>query len=502
MSTLTRRELLRRGGQVAAGVAFASQLEWLTGCGSSGKVPTEADWNDLAHKLQGRLVRPGETGYARLRIPSNLRYADVKPAGIAQCAGPEDVRQSILWARDHHVQAVARAGGHSYSGYSVTPGLLVDVTRMNTVQVSRSDGTATIAPGALNTDIYDGLQPYGVAFSAGRCPTVAVSGLTLGGGFGFSSRHLGLSADALLKTQVATADGQILECSDTENPDLFWAVRGGGGGNFGINTSFTFRTFPVGYVTLYDLSWDWSDAAKVISALQSVVEEAPDEWSMRIGLGASGSPGKTKQSVGALGQFFGPRSELVSILDPVLSAAKPRKQLIAKRTFWQAKTYLYDTTPVGRYAVKSNFVARPFPAEGIDVLLRAVERWPGSSNSDGGGIALFAWGGAIGRVAPEATAFVHRKARFLMAYDTAWGPNDGRSVVEANLGWLDAVAAHTRPHVTEQAYQNFIDRSLADWPTAYYGKNFDRLVQIKKQVDPNDFFHFHQSIPTSTVGTA
>ena len=496
MAAMTRRELLRRSGQVAAAGAFASQLEWLTGCGSSGKAPREPDWRDLAHQIRGRVIRPGEAGYAQLRMPSNLRYADVLPAGIVLCKGPEDIRQSILWARAHNLPAVPRAGGHSYSGYSVTHGLLVDLTRMNAVDVSRSDGIATIEPGALNTDIYDGLQPYGLAFSAGRCPTVAVSGLALGGGFGFSSRHLGLSADALQKTEIATADRQILVCTEQENPDLFWACRGGGGGTFGINTSFTFRTWPVDNVTLYDLTWDWSEAAKVIAALQRVVTEAPNEWSMRIGIGSSGPPGKTRPTIEALGQFFGPKRELVSILDPVLSAAKPRRQLIARRTFWQAKTYLYDTTPVGRYAVKSNYVARAFSAEGIDILLRAVERWPGSSNKGGGGIALFAWGGAIGRVAPAETAFVHRTARFLMAYDTAWGPHDPPSVVAANLRWLDRLAADIRPHVTEQAYQNFIDRSLQDWRRAYYGSNFSRLVRVKKQFDPDNFFHFKQSVPT------
>src|SRR5436190_17413319 len=144
MTGITRRELIRRGGRAAAGVAFASQLEWLPGCGSSGKAPTESDWNDLAHRLQGRLVRPGERGYPLLHVPSNLRYADVHPRGIVLCKSPEDVRQSILWARDHGLPTVARAGGHRYSGYSVTPGVLIDLRRMNGVQVSKADGTATV----------------------------------------------------------------------------------------------------------------------------------------------------------------------------------------------------------------------------------------------------------------------------------------------------------------------------------------------------------------------
>ena len=496
MGAITRREFVSRSARVAAAAAVASQMEWLAACGATGKGPTEADWEKLARRLKGSLVRPGERSYAQLRIPSNLRYADVRPGGIAVCAGAEDVRESILWARDHGIPAVARAGGHSYSGYSVTPGLLVDVSGLTAVRVNDRAETATVAPGARNTHIYDALQPHGVAFSAGRCPTVAVSGLTLGGGFGFSSRKVGLSADDLIETEIVTADGDILTCSARENPDLFWACRGGGGGNFGINTSFTFRTHPVDYVTLYDLIWDWKDAATAVAALQDVVGEAPDEWSMRIGLGASGPSGRTRATVGTLGQFFGPREELLAILDPVLSAAKPKTQLIARRTFWQAKTFFFDTTPAGRYAVKSNYVVEPLSGDAIDILTRAAERWPGSSNAGGGGIALFAWGGAMGRVAPDATAFVHRDAKFLMAYDTSWGPGDGPHVVSANLEWLDHLAADIRPHVSVQAYQNFIDRTLRNWQQAYYGSNFDRLVRIKRKVDPDNFFHFHQSIPT------
>jgi FAD/FMN-containing dehydrogenase len=305
-----------------------------------------------------------------------------------------------------------------------------------------------------------------------------------------------LSADALLETEVVTAAGDVLTCNERENPDLFWACRGGGGGNFGINTRFRFRSWPVDHVTLYDLTWDWRDAPKVIAALQGVVREAPDEWSMRIGIGAGGKPGRVTPSVGTIGQFFGPKHELVAILDPVLSVAKPVKKLIARRTFWQAKTYLYDTTPAGYYAVKSNYALRPFSPEGIDVLTRAVERWPGSSNPDGGGIALFAWGGQVSRVPPGATAFVHRDPGFLMAYDTAWGPSDPPRVVSANLNWLGRLASDIAPHVSEQAYQNFIDRSLKDWKRAYYGANYDRLVRVKKMVDPDDFFHFEQSIAT------
>jgi FAD/FMN-containing dehydrogenase len=495
MAAITRRELLRRSARVAAAAAAASQVEWLAACGGSAK-PNEKNWQQLARQLQGRLVRPGGAEYETLNRPSNQRYAHLHPQAIAVVAGAEDVRRSILWGREHDVEVVPRAGGHSYSGYSSTTGLLVDFSDLRDVSVSRRTGEVTVQPGARNTDIYDGLQPYGVAFSAGRCPTVAVSGLTLGGGFGFSSRHIGLTSDALLETEVVTAHGDILTCNEREHPDLFWACRGGGGRNFGINTAFRFRSWPVDFVSLYDFTWEWKQARQVIDALQRVVREAPNEWSMRIGIGASGRPGSVKPSIGALGQFFGPPSELASILDPVLTAFPPVKRLLAKRTFWQAKTYLYDTTPVGRYAVKSNYVTSEFPEQGIDVLVRSVERWPGSGNPGGAGIALFAWGGKVATVAPEATAFVHRHPGFLMAYDTSWAASDPKSVADSNLDWLSGLASDIRPYVSVQAYQNFIDRTLAGWEQAYYAQNFARLKRVKRRYDPDDVFRFKQSIPT------
>jgi FAD/FMN-containing dehydrogenase len=497
VASLTRRELVRRSARVAAAAAVLSQTEWLAACGGNGKKgPTEQDWASLEKQLRGRLVRPGGAGYRRLNLPSNTRYADVHAQGIAVVADANDVSTCIQWGRDHEIDVVPRAGGHSYSGYSSTTGLMVDFDDLRKVTVDRATGVVTVEPGARNTNVYDGLQPYGVAFSAGRCPTVAISGLALGGGFGFSSRHIGLTSDALLETEVVTADGKILTCSETQNADLFWACRGGGGRNFGINTSFRLRSWPVGDVSLYDFSWDWKDAREVVAELQKVVREAPDEWSMRIGIGASGKPGSVTNSIGALGQFFGTPSELKSILDPVLTNLPPTKSLLAKRTFWQAKNYLYHTTPDDRYAVKSNYVTKEFPEQAIDVLVRSVERWPGSGNPGGAGIALFAWGGQVSHVAPEATAFVHRDPGFLMAYDTSWAGSDPKSVADSNLEWLDGLAGDIAPYVTRRAYQNFIDGTLKDWQQAYYGQNFDRLRRVKRKYDPDDFFRFQQSIPT------
>jgi hypothetical protein len=493
---ITRRQFVRRAGGVAVSAAAASQLEWLSACGGGG--PSDRDWQRLAQLLDGPLVRPGAPGYASLSLPFNRRYTGIQPAAVALCAGPGDVRESIRWSREHGVPIAARAGGHSYGGYSTTPGLIIDVGRMRGVEVNGSEGRVVVGPGARNTDLYAGLQPHGVAISAGRCPTVAISGLVLGGGFGFSSRKLGLTADSLVGTEVVTASGRVLTCSEHQNADLFWACRGGGGGNFGVNTRFEFRVHPVGNVSIYQLEWDWRDALKAVDALQGVIARAPDEFSCRLGLGSSSAgsrDGRPQPSISALGQYFGPRRELTALLDPVLRAAPPTAKLIAGRTFWQAKDFFFHNVPRGRFAVKSSYADALLSHSAIDTLVRWVERWPGSSNPDGGGVAVFAWGGAMNRVPSGATAFVHRDSRLLVALDTAWAGRDPARLVAANLGWLEGFSAALQPHVSGSSYQNFIDPSLRGWQRAYYGSNLERLKAVKRAYDPDDAFRFHQSIP-------
>ncbi|MFL5821704.1 MAG: FAD-binding oxidoreductase [Solirubrobacteraceae bacterium] len=494
---ITRRQFVRRAGGMAVSAAVASQLEWLSACG--GKGPTDADWRRLAQLLDGPLVRPGTPAYASLRLPFNRRYSGIRPAAVAVCSRPADVRESIRWSREHGVPIVTRSGGHSYGGYSATTGLIVDVSRMRNVQVDASRGTVVVGAGAKNTDVYDGLQPHGVAISAGRCPSVGISGLVLGGGFGFSSRKLGLTSDSLVETEMVTASGRVVTCSERDHADLFWACRGGGGGNLGVNTGFKFRVHPVAKVSIYKLEWDWRHARDAVAALQKVIARAPDEFSCRFGLESSSqgsANGRRRRSVSAVGQYFGPRRELMALLDPALSAAPVTARLIADRTFWQAKAFLFHNVPRGRFAVKSSYADEFLSDSGIDTLVRWMERWPGSSSPDGAGVAVFAWGGAMNAVPAGATAFVHRDSRLLVALDTAWGDRDPERVIAANLHWLEGFSAALRPHVSGSSYQNFIDPSLRDWRRAYYGSNLERLVAVKRTYDPDDVFRFPQSIPT------
>lgn len=494
-SALSRRQLLHRAGGIALAVGTGSGLGWLSGCGDDGGDP---DWEELARRIEGGVVRPTDPDYVAVARPLNRRYEAIRPAGVAVCASARDVRESLMWARESELPIAVRSGGHNYAAYCAGPGLVINLGQMRRVEVIEAAGTLRVEPGARNTDVYRGLQPHGVAISAGRCPTVAIGGLVLGGGIGFSSRKLGLTCDSLIEAEVVTADGEQLRVNADRDPDLFWALRGGGGGNFALSTSFHFATKPVGDVTLYDITWDWDDAADVFEAFQRVIAGAPDEFSARLGAGRAGKPASgeaSPPSVSALGQYFGPERELLELLDPALTVARPTASLIEPRTFWQAKNYLFHTTPRGFWATKSSYLDRPLSGDGVDALLRKIEELPGSRNRDGAGIAIFGSGGAINRVAADATAFVHRDAFALMASEVSWSAADPEPTVQANLGWLDAFAEAMSPHVSGAAYQNFIDRSQPDWQQAYYGENLARLTEVKRAYDPDDVFSFEQSIP-------
>jgi FAD/FMN-containing dehydrogenase len=492
MTSITRRQLLVSAAAAAAAtplVPTAAAIARRRASAAAGA--NERAWRELERRLSGRLLRPGSSRYARAALPFNRRYAAIQPAGIARCASEADVRAAILWAREHEVPLAARSGGHSYAGYSTTRGLLIDLGGMRAVDVDDEAGTVSAQSGARNTNVYAGLQPHAVAISAGRCPSVAIGGLALGGGFGFSSRALGLTCDSLEETRLVTADGRLLTVSARQHPDLFWALRGGGGGNFGISTSFRFRTTPVSDVGLYDLTWQARHAPRVMLALQRMMRDAPHALSCRMGMG---SVGRGAATVTALGQLMGPIEQLRELLGPVLAVARPTRALIARRTFWQAKNHFFHNTPVDRFEVMSAFAKRPLTEQAIDTIARGVDRYPGSSNPDGGGVALYAWGGRIARTAPRATAFVHRQAEWLLACDASWTARDSRGTVARNLDWLHGFTHELRAHLSHSAYQNFMDRTQPDWRRAYYGKSFARLARIKRRVDPDDVFAFRQGV--------
>ncbi|MFF7331152.1 FAD-binding protein [Streptomyces sp. NPDC008150] len=467
---------------------------------------TAADWSALGHGLDGQLVRPGDTGWDTARLLYNTRFDGLRPAGVVYAAHPDDVRTALAYARAHGIRTAIRNGGHSYAGWSSGNGrLVVDVSALNRVRAA--GGTAVVGAGAKLIDVYRALAAKGATVPAGSCPTVGISGLALGGGHGVVSRAYGLTCDHLTAATLITADGRQLTASADEHPDLFWALRGGGTGTFGVVTELRFRTRPAPQGVTGEMSWPWSRAADVVRAWQEWGPDQPDEIWSALHLANTGTGPTVSVSVFSLGTY----GELQNAVDRLADAigASARSVTLRRRSYEEAmevyagcssfpsdaQCRLPGATP-GRspqgalhretYAAKSDFFDRPVPADGVRALIDRVSRVSGGSVS----VALTALGGAVNRVAPTATAFVHRGSRSLAQYIAAWDTPAASAPARA---WLTAAHAAMRPYASGAAYQNYADPDLTDWRTAYYGDAAPRLAKLKRQYDPDRVFSFPQA---------
>ncbi|WP_322750566.1 MULTISPECIES: FAD-binding oxidoreductase, partial [unclassified Frankia] len=435
-------------------------------------------WSRLRCVVDGRLRLPGDAGFTEAGRAFNERYRHVRPAGVLTAASVADVATAIGWAREHGIPLVARGGGHSYAGSSVTTGLVLDLCGLDTVRVDPSTALVTVGGGTRMKAIYAALRPHNLAFPLGNSDDVAIGGLVLGGGVAAVSRAFGLTCDSLVRTDIVLADGTTLRCSETENTDLFWACRGGGGGNFGVNTSFTFQARPVPDTSTCLLLWHWASAPAVLATMQEVMRHAPEAFSARIGV--SRAPGEDGV-VSVIGQHLGPAEQLRDLLGPALAVATPYRLDIADRTYWEAADFLHHTTAGGSFAVRTRCVREPLPEAGVATMLAALDKWPGGGNPDGAGVALFTWGGAINRVPVADTAFPHRDVLFLVSMDTSWSTDDPVEVMGDNLEWLTGLHQDMGEFAPDAAYVNFSDPDLAGWRSAYYGPNLARLTEVKRQ---------------------
>ncbi|WP_428934909.1 FAD-binding oxidoreductase [Streptomyces sp. ACT015] len=475
---------------------------------TTGAAAAPASWTALAHGLDGTLVRPGDAQWAAARQLYNTRFDDLKPAAVAYVAHADDIRTVLAYARAHHVRVAVRNGGHSYAGWSSGDGrLIVDVSRLKNVRAG--GGTAVVGAGAKLIDVYRGLAAKGVTIPAGSCPTVGVSGLVLGGGHGVVSRAYGLTCDSLTRATLITADGKEVTADATTEKELFWALRGAGNGNFGVVTELRFTTHPAPQAVTGYLSWPWSKAAAVVKAWQEWGPAQPDEiWSsLHLANAEGGTPtvsvaafslgthGELQNAVDRLADRVGADASSVSLRRRGYEEAM---EIYAGCSSFssQAQCHLPGATPgrspqgaLGRetYAAHSDFFDRSIPADGVQRLLARTAAVRGGSGS----IALTALGGAINRVSPTATAFVHRRSRMLAQYIASWKP--GTSGATART-WLSGAHDAMKPYASGAAYQNYTDPTLSDWRDAYYGDAAGRLARVKKRYDPTGFFTYPQAL--------
>ncbi len=475
---------------------------------SSSRGP--AGWSALARDLDGRLVRPGDADWKSAHQLYNTRFDSLKPAAVAYVAHPDDIRTTLAYARAHDLRVAVRNGGHSYAGWSSgTNRLIIDVSKLSRIRASGN--TAVIGAGAKLIDVYRALAAKGTTIPAGSCPTVGVCGLTLGGGHGVTSRAYGLTCDSLTQATLITADGKQLTANATTHKDLFWALRGAGNGNFGVVTELHFRTHPAPQAVTAYMTWPWSKAAKLIKAWQEWGPTQPDEiWSsLHLANRAGGTP-----TISVAAFSLGTYRELQNAVDrlagrpggpgPATSVALRRRSYEESMELYagcssfatDAQCHLPGSTPgrspqgaLGRetYAAKSDFFDRSLSPTGIQTLMRQMQSVRGGSGS----IALTALGGAVNRVSPTATAFVHRRSRMLAQYLGSWRAGTTGS---ASRAWLKSAHDAMRPYASGAAYQNYTDPGLGDWRKAYYGDAAPRLTRLKKQYDPQRFFTYPQAL--------
>lgn len=467
------------------------------------------NWAGLAAALSGSLVLPGARQYDAARRLYNTRFDGIRPQAVARCAGPDDVVQCVRFASRYGVPLALRSGGHSYAGWSSGPGLVVDTGPMSGVTVS--SGRVTVGAGTKLIDLYAGVAARGVAVAAGSCPTVGVTGLTLGGGIGVISRAWGLTCDSLLAAQVVTADGRVRAVDARREPDLYWALRGGGGGNFGVVTSLTLRTRPAPDLAMTFLRWPWARASDVVRAWQNWLPGLPDEmWSNLHLLSTPSGPPQVKVNAFHIGD----PGQATALVDRLVSAvgSGPSSRSSSTKGYLAAMTqlagcgdrtveqcHLPTQNPQGQlaretYAAKSHVFPHPLAGPGIAALVAGVNRLQADRVAGGGGVLLDSLGGAVADLAPGATAFPHRTASATAQYIVNWSADAGAATERASLAWLRGFRESMRRHAGEGAYVNYVDPDLADWPRAYYGGNYPRLQKVKATYDPGGLFTFPQSI--------
>jgi len=442
-------------------------------------------------QLTGRIVVPGNPSYNMARMEFNRRFSKF-PRVIVFCRRTQDVINAVKWARERGVRLRARSGRHSYEGFSsVNGGIIIDVSEMNQVKVDRKKMVAQVQTGNPLARVYRKLWDKRVALPAGTAPDVGVGGLTLGGGIGLLSRKFGLTCDNLKQVKMVVASGRFgaktIIANKKQHSDLLWASRGGGGGNFGIATSYTFRVRPISKVSIYSITWKWRDLEQVFPTWQRWAPSVTNRLTSTIEVAA-----KQVGTIVSTGQLLGGAKELRRWIRPLLQAGTPVKVMVRTVPFIEATKFFAagDLNLEPKFKITGAFGFKPLPREGVRIIRNFLSNAP-NKHSTVWCQSLGGAGSAVSRVSPTATAYPHRKAETIYELSARWR-NDGEQ--QRNIRWVERFRKALRPFVVGD-YVNFPDLQIKNWPKAYYGVNFARLKQVKGKYDPHNVFRFAQSIP-------
>jgi len=446
----------------------------------------------LEKHLRGQLLRPGEPGYDEARKLWN-GMIDKHPDLIARCNSPGDVVNSVKVAREHDLTVAVRGGGHNIAGKCVPEGgLLIDLSGMKGVRVDLARRTARADAGLKLGEFDRETQAFGLATTLGIASDTGIAGITLGGGYGWLAGKYGLACDNLLSADVVTADGELIVASETENPDLFWGVRGGGG-NFGVVTSFEYRLHPVSRVFGGAVFYPLSMGRQAIPAFHEFASTAPDEISTFIAPAAAlgGTP-----ATGIAVCYCGDASRGDKLLVPLKKLGTPLADLIQERSYVEMQSMFDDLFTPGRmYYWKSSLIRKA--DEGF--VETALEHAKGMPLTAGTFIYMQQLHGAASRVRVTDTAFPHRYDHYNCGPMAGW---DSPTETEKNVRWARQCWEALKPFYERSAYVNDLGDEGEQRVREAFGENYERLLALKRKYDPTNFFHMNQNIVPDAEHTA
>ena len=449
--------------------------------------------DELNSKLKGTVSLPNDTSYDEARKIWNAMI-DRHPAVVVHCAIADDVPHALQFARDHGLEVSIRGGGHNIAGNAVCEGgLMIDLSAMKNVRVDADKKRAYVEPGATLGDFDEAVQKHALATPVGINSTTGISGLTLGGGFGWLMRKYGMTIDNLVSANLVTADGTKRQVDESKDADLFWALRGGGG-NFGVVTQYEYRLHSVGPEIMAGLIvFPAAEAKQVLQKYRAYVATAPEELSVWVVLRQAPPlpflPAEVHgKDVIVLPMFYaGDPAEGEKLIAPLRSFGKPYGEHIGPMPYvqWQ-KAFDPLLTPGARNYWKShNFI--DLEDKALDVTIEYANKLPSPQCE----IFIGLIEGAANRVAPNATAYASRDAKFVMNVHGRWNE---AAQDKACIDWARAFFQASKPYASAGAYVNFMTEDETDRVTAAYGANYKRLASIKKSYDPENVFHVNQNI--------
>jgi FAD/FMN-containing dehydrogenase len=448
--------------------------------------------DQLREQVRGAVITPDDEGYEQARRVYNAMI-ERRPAVVVRCANAGDVISAVTFAREHQLDVAVRGGEHSVPGFGTCDdGVVVDLSPMRGVRVDPANRTARAEGGATWGDFNAATHAFGLATTGGIISTTGIGGLTLGGGIGYLSRGCGLSCDNLVSADVVTADGRLLVASESENDDLFWALRGGGG-NFGVVTSFEYRLQPVKDIYGGPMFFELRDAGDVLRFFREFIADAPEElgafpaFQIAPPLPFIPEDRHGEPFLAIVACWAGPLDQGARALQPFHDLAPVVAEFVGPMPYPALNSAFDALVPPGlQHYWKANFVTE-LTDEAIAAHLEHGPKLPVVNST----VHIYPINGACHRVAPDATAFAYRDANFATVIAGMW-PDPAQN--EANIAWVRGYYDATAPHSEAGGYVNFMAGDDQDRIKANYRGNYERLVSLKRTYDPGNLFHLNQNI--------